>query len=62
MITQASKEIITEEEAAVWWAGKELVRTKLLSDFIGKNEKTKLIVKLQKVKYFCIQCFYMFFS
>ena len=31
----------------MWWAGKELVPEKHLSDYIGKNEKTKLIVKLQ---------------
>ena len=33
----------------MWWAGKELQRGKKLQDFIGKNEKTKLIAKLQKV-------------
>ncbi|KAJ3027501.1 UNVERIFIED_CONTAM: hypothetical protein HDU68_003689 [Siphonaria sp. JEL0065] len=44
----ASKEIITTEDASLWWAGKEITRGKLLSDFVGKNDKTKLIVKLQK--------------
>ncbi len=34
--------------AELWWAGKELQRGKLLCDFVGKNEKTKLVVKLQK--------------
>jgi hypothetical protein len=33
----------------IWFSGKELQRGKLLCDFVGKNEKTKLIVKLQKV-------------
>ena len=46
--TQAGKQIIDTPEAQLWWAGKEMVRGRLLSDFIGKNEKTKLIVKLQK--------------
>ncbi|KAJ3064297.1 hypothetical protein HDU98_012274 [Podochytrium sp. JEL0797] len=46
--TAASKEVIPVEDAALWWAGKEIMRGKLLSDFVGKNDKTKLIVKLQK--------------
>jgi len=29
----------------LWWAGKELVRGKVLADYIGKNEKTKIVVK-----------------
>lgn len=35
------------EKAQLWWAGKELVSPKLLSDYIGKNEKSKIIVKIQ---------------
>ncbi|OAF69360.1 hypothetical protein A3Q56_02900 [Intoshia linei] len=46
--TQASKDVIEFEEAVLWWAGKELISTKKLSDFIGKNEKCKILVKLQK--------------
>lgn len=30
------------------WASKELVWDKKLSDFVGKNEKTKIIAKLQR--------------
>jgi len=30
------------------WAGKELQRGKALHQFVGKNEKTKLVVKIQK--------------
>jgi hypothetical protein len=33
----------------LWWAGKELLRAKKLEDYIGKNEKTKIVAKLQKV-------------
>jgi hypothetical protein len=33
---------------ALWFSGKELQRGKILSDFVGKNEKTKVIVKIQK--------------
>jgi hypothetical protein len=32
----------------MWVAGKELIRGKLLSDYYGKNEKSKYVVKLQK--------------
>lgn len=46
--TQASLQVLDESTAQLWWAGKELQRGKKLQDFIGKNEKTKLIVKLQK--------------
>ena len=46
---QASLEIIELENAALWWAGKEMLRGKKLMDFVGKNEKTKIICKIQKV-------------
>ena len=39
---QASKEVFKPNESALWWAGKELLKEKLLSEFVGKNEKTKL--------------------
>lgn len=44
---QASLNVIPEDEGTLWWAGKELVRSKKLSDFVGKNEKTKIVAKLQ---------------
>lgn len=47
---QASLQVLGESTSQLWWAGKELQRGKKLQDFIGKNEKTKLIVKIQKVK------------
>ncbi|KAL3884223.1 hypothetical protein ACJMK2_030441 [Sinanodonta woodiana] len=46
--TQASLEVIEEANASVWFCGKEMLRGKKLKDFIGKNEKTKVVVKLQK--------------
>eukprot|EP00051_Salpingoeca_urceolata_P026910 m.479242 g.479242 ORF g.479242 m.479242 type:complete len:291 (+) comp21377_c0_seq1:154-1026(+) len=46
--TQAAKEVVPEASAALWWANKELARSKKLSDYIGKNEKTKIVVKIQK--------------
>lgn len=37
-----------EEMTQLWWAGKELLRGKKLEDFVGRNEKTKIVAKLQK--------------
>eukprot|EP01017_Pseudomicrothorax_dubius_P049280 TRINITY_DN9143_c0_g1_i1.p1 TRINITY_DN9143_c0_g1~~TRINITY_DN9143_c0_g1_i1.p1 ORF type:complete len:306 (-),score=58.42 TRINITY_DN9143_c0_g1_i1:22-891(-) len=33
--------------ATLWFASKELSRNKLLSDYVGKNEKVTIVVKLQ---------------
>ncbi|XP_068186906.1 cilia- and flagella-associated protein 298 isoform X2 [Antennarius striatus] len=46
--TQASVQVITEDECQLWWAGKEMQRGKKLQDYIGKNEKTKILIKIQK--------------
>lgn len=46
--TQASLQVIPDEEAQLWWASKELQKEKKLQDYIGKNEKTKIVVKIQK--------------
>jgi len=45
---QASKMVIEEASAELWWAGKQLQREKILSDYVGKNEKTKIVIKIQK--------------
>lgn len=45
---QDSKMVIAESEAEIWWAGKQLQRAKKLMDYVGKNEKTKIVAKLQK--------------
>lgn len=47
---QASLQVITEDECQLWWAAKEMQRGKKLQDYVGKNEKTKLVVKIQKVR------------
>jgi len=44
---QEQADLLTPKDATLWWAGKELVRGKLLSDYVGKNEKTKIVIKLQ---------------
>lgn len=46
--THASLEVMEVSVAQLWFSGKELLRGKKLSDFIGTNEKTKIIVKIQK--------------
>ncbi|XP_042314318.1 cilia- and flagella-associated protein 298-like [Sceloporus undulatus] len=45
---KAALDIIEESEAQLWWAGKEFKKNNRLSDYVGKNEKTKIIVKIQK--------------
>ena len=49
-LPQASLEVIDIDQASMWWAGKELLPHKKLGDFTGKNEKTKIVAKLTKVK------------
>lgn len=48
-VAQAALSVIAEPDAQLWWAAKELRRTKTLSDYVGRNEKTKIIVKIQQV-------------
>ena len=43
-----SLDVIPEPDMTVWFSGKELQRGKILSDFVGKNEKSKVIIKIQK--------------
>ena len=45
---QAGQQVLEEETAQLWWAGKELTRTKKLMDYVGRNEKTKIVAKLQR--------------
>ena len=35
-------------KSTLWWAGKELEKERALMEYAGKNEKTKIIVKVQK--------------
>nr|XP_022292400.1 UPF0769 protein C21orf59 homolog [Crassostrea virginica]XP_022295458.1 UPF0769 protein C21orf59 homolog [Crassostrea virginica] len=46
--TQASNEVLEEGNISIWFSGKEMLRGKQLKDFIGKNEKTKIVAKIQK--------------
>ncbi|MCD7461452.1 hypothetical protein HAX54_046169 [Datura stramonium] len=40
-------QILEENTVQILWAGKELARGKKLCDFIGRNEKTKIVIRLQ---------------
>ncbi|GMI46687.1 hypothetical protein TrCOL_g1635 [Triparma columacea] len=46
--TGVAAEIMQAESAQLWCAGKEFIRGQLVSDRLGKNEKTKVIAKLTK--------------
>lgn len=37
---------LAENDAKLWWAGKELTKDKELRDFVGSNEKTTIIATL----------------
>ncbi|KAL3680340.1 hypothetical protein R1sor_023296 [Riccia sorocarpa] len=41
------KDALDPDATTMWWAGKEFMRDLKVSDHVGKNEKTKVIVKLQ---------------
>ncbi|XP_053703404.1 cilia- and flagella-associated protein 298 [Synchiropus splendidus] len=46
--TQASLQVITQDQCQLWWAARELQGGRKLHHYVGKNEKTKLVVKIQK--------------
>ena len=37
-----TQECVPVETAELWWAGKKMTGDKLLSDFVGRNDKTKV--------------------
>jgi len=41
-------QLLDPKEASLWWAGKEFFRDQKVGDRLGKNEKTKVVAKLQK--------------
>jgi len=46
--TQHGRGLLEDGQASLWWAGKEMVSGNLLSHHLGKNEKTKVICRVQK--------------
>lgn len=41
------QDILDPSDAVLWWAGKELQSDKFVHEYTGKNEKTKLMTRLQ---------------
>ncbi|POM64926.1 Hypothetical protein PHPALM_19475, partial [Phytophthora palmivora] len=46
--SSAVLEVMPEDTTELWWAGKQFFRDQDVCDLVGKNEKTTIIVKLQK--------------
>ncbi|XP_020715043.1 UPF0769 protein CG18675-like [Ceratitis capitata] len=46
--TQASREVIETVKAQLWFAGKQILPDRKLHHYVGKNDKTKVVVKLNK--------------
>jgi len=42
------QDVMDEESTVMWWASKMLDRGKILQDFVGRNDKTKIVVQLTK--------------
>ena len=47
-VPQFATEEMDPETSTLWFAGKQMLPEKLLKDYLGRHEKTKVIVKLQK--------------
>ncbi|XP_066367332.1 uncharacterized protein [Miscanthus floridulus] len=41
------------ERIQIWWAGKELAMDQKLSDYIGVNDKTKIVIRLTQARHEC---------
>lgn len=48
--TYAAKEIVEPAKAQLWFAGHHMLPEKTLGDYLGRNEKCKVIVKLAKAE------------
>jgi len=46
--TAEGADIMNSDSTIMWWASKQLERNKNLIDFVGKNDKTKILVQLTK--------------
>ncbi|KAH8365607.1 hypothetical protein KR093_002514 [Drosophila rubida] len=47
--TQASKEVIEPSKAQMWFAGRQVLPGKKLNEYLGSNDKTKVVVKLNQL-------------
>merc|ERR1711881_759357 len=41
------QDILETMDTAMWWAGKDMQQDKMLHEYVGKNEKTKLVCRKQ---------------
>lgn len=48
MKDEANQDYFQVDKTIMWYAGKELEQSKALCDYVGKNEKTKVVVKFTK--------------
>lgn len=46
--TQAALEVIDPARAELWFAGKQMLAPRQLGDYVGRNDRTRVIVKLQR--------------
>ncbi|TYZ57326.1 hypothetical protein PybrP1_002918 [[Pythium] brassicae (nom. inval.)] len=46
--SSAVLDVVPEDLAELWWAGKQFFRDQYVRDLVGQNEKTTVIVKLQR--------------
>jgi len=46
--TAEGQDIMDPDSTIMWWASKQLDRSKTLQDFVGRNDKTKIVVQLTK--------------
>lgn len=47
--TQAALEVLEPGRAELWFAGKQMLAARTLGDYAGRNDRTRCIVKLQRV-------------
>lgn len=45
---QYGAEVLQADGTTLWFAGKQMLPDKKLSEYLGRHEKTKAVVKLQK--------------
>ncbi len=45
---QYAADDLPPDQATLWFAGKQMLPDKKLSEYVGRHEKTKAVVKLQK--------------
>lgn len=48
VLLQYAADELPPDQATLWFAGKQMLPDKKLSEYVGRHEKTKAVVKLQK--------------